>query len=273
MPKFRFLQKGFILLIPINLWIIATFTENTVAQCTTIDQSQLNYNGGMSARNLPGYSEWQNFTANATGTLCQIDVGLFNFMSGTGTFKIFNGAGTGGSLLQSQTVTISGTGNFFFTFSVAVPVVAGSVYTFQLIPIQGGGLPDPYGVQVESPGTYAGGELNIVDPSGTYPTGFDMVFKTYVTVSTNVNESVVSINGISITPNPFQNGTKLSFDKTLNDATITLFDQMGQSVKTISHIYGNEIILLRDNLPSGIYFIKLSDRNKKIFYNKFVIID
>ena len=40
-----------------------------------LDQSQTLYDGGTSARNLPGYSYWQSFEAGITGTLVQIEVG------------------------------------------------------------------------------------------------------------------------------------------------------------------------------------------------------
>ncbi|MBK8344010.1 MAG: hypothetical protein IPL12_12255 [Bacteroidetes bacterium] len=78
----------------------------------SIDQQQLLYLGGESARNLPGYSTWQSFTAGVTGNLTQIDQGFFNEMTGTATLNIFTGTGNGGSLLYSETVTISGAGNF-----------------------------------------------------------------------------------------------------------------------------------------------------------------
>ncbi len=146
----------------------------------TLDQSQLVYNGGTSARNLPGYSHWQSFTAGITGTLSQLDLGFFTLINATGTLNIFSGTGTGGPLLQTQTINvICGGGNCMLSFAVSAPVTAGQVYTFQFIP--GPAMPDPYGVQVQVPGTYPGGEMALVDPSGTYMTGFDMVFQTYVT--------------------------------------------------------------------------------------------
>ena len=166
------------------------FWENGTWQplaCATIfppscnlDQQQLNYNSGTSARNLAGYSVFQTFTAGITGTLCQLDVGFFNAMTGTGTLNIYSGNGLGGTLLQTQTVTVSGTGNFFQTFTVSAPVTAGMMYTFQFIPTLGGGLPDPYGVQCYMPSTYPLGEYWIKDPGGTYNMNGDMVFKTYV---------------------------------------------------------------------------------------------
>lgn len=171
------------------------------------DQSQLVYNAGTSARTLPGYSHWQSFTAGITGTLSQIDLGYFNYINGSGTLNIFAGAGTAGTLLQSQTINVyCPAGNCMLPFSVSAPVVLGQQYTFQFIP--GAGMPDPYGVQVEMPGTYPGGEMAIVDPSGTYMTGFDMVFKTYVssgysylwsTGSTDTSIVVHTSNNYSVT--------------------------------------------------------------------------
>jgi hypothetical protein len=163
------------------------FWENGLWQtlgCATVtcnlDQSQLLYNSGTSARNLLDYTVFQTFTAGITGTLCRIDMGFFNTMTGTETLKIFAGSGILGTLLQSQTVTVSGSGTFFQTFNVSAPVTAGQVYTFQFIPTQGGGLPDPYGVQCNLPSAYSSGEYFITDPSGTYNMNGDLVFKTYV---------------------------------------------------------------------------------------------
>jgi hypothetical protein len=51
-------------------------------QADTVDQQQLVYDGGTSARTLPGYTVWQSFTAGLTGTLAEIDMGFFNDMSG-----------------------------------------------------------------------------------------------------------------------------------------------------------------------------------------------
>ncbi len=141
-----------------------------------IDQQQLLYLGGESARNLPGYSTWQSFTAGITGALVKIDQGFFNEMTGTATLNIYTGTGFGGTLLYTATVTISGTGNFWETFTISpgVSVTAGSVYTFQLVPDLAGGLPDPYGVQVSGPAdAYAGGRCE-------FDVTWDDVFKTYV---------------------------------------------------------------------------------------------
>jgi hypothetical protein len=143
------------------------------------DQFQNIYNAGTSARTLPGYSLWQSFTAGLTGALTEIDMGFFNYINGVGTLVIYAGSGTGGPVLQTLPVNVfCASGNCLIPFIVSVPVTAGQVYTFHFNP--GAGIPDPYGVQAEVPGTYSGGQMALVDPSGTSYPGFDMIFKTWV---------------------------------------------------------------------------------------------
>ena len=150
-----------------------------------LDQEQLLYNGGMSARTLPGYTVWQSFTAGLSGTLTQIDMGFFNDMSGDGVLRIYSGSGTAGALLQMQSVPVVGVTQPQVTWNswaVGVPVTTGLEYTFELTP-NSLTLPDPYGVCLGDPNPYPGGELGLNDPSGSYETNFDAVFRTWVTVA------------------------------------------------------------------------------------------
>lgn len=154
---------------------VSQFTSS--CSCTpVVDQQQLVYEAGLSARNLPGYSTWQSFQAGITGTLTQIDQGYFNAMTGTATLKIYTGTGTGGTLLYSNGVTISGTGNFWVTFTISpgVAVTSGQSYTYEIVPIQGGGLPDPYGVQRGGPTD------RYVNGTCEFGPGWDDVFKIWV---------------------------------------------------------------------------------------------
>lgn len=183
---------------PVNLCEGGTIelTTTVTAVEISVDQQQLLYLGGESARNLPGYSTWQSFTAGVTGDLVQIDQGFFNEMTGTATLNIFTGTGNGGTLLYSETVTISGTGNFWETFIIdpPVPITENEVYTFEIVPDLAGGLPDPYGVQVSGPAdNYAGGRCE-------FDVTWDDVFKTYVsapiscTWSTGATSSAIIVN-------------------------------------------------------------------------------
>jgi hypothetical protein len=70
------------------------------------------------------------------------------------------------------------------SWSVNVPVIADLEYTFELRP-NALTLPDPYGVCLADGDPYPRGGLGINDPSGSYETDFDAVFRTWVTVPGN----------------------------------------------------------------------------------------
>jgi hypothetical protein len=76
-----------------------------------------------------------------------------------------------------------------------------------------------------------------------------------------------------ISPNPFSSQTILQIDNSLNNATLTVYNAIGQQVKQIKNISGQTITIQRDNLPNGLYFINLVQGNKIIASNKLVIID
>ena len=74
-------------------------------------------------------------------------------------------------------------------------------------------------------------------------------------------------------PNPFSTQTTLQTHKFLNNATLTVYNCFGQTVKQIKNISRQTVFLSRDNLASGLYFIWLSQDNRVIATNKLVIID
>jgi len=80
-------------------------------------------------------------------------------------------------------------------------------------------------------------------------------------------------NQIIIYPNPFSTQTVLRTDNIFKNATVTIYNIYGQTVKQINNISGQEIILHRDNLPSGLYFVRLTEDNKVITADKLVIAD
>ncbi|HET6990891.1 MAG TPA: T9SS type A sorting domain-containing protein [Bacteroidia bacterium] len=91
-------------------------------------------------------------------------------------------------------------------------------------------------------------------------------------IYTGISESNV-VNNFSISPNPFSNETTLKTDYELKNATLTITNVFGQEVKQIKNSTGKEIKLHRDNLPTGIYFIQLSENDKVIATNKIIISD
>ncbi len=78
---------------------------------------------------------------------------------------------------------------------------------------------------------------------------------------------------LNIYPNPFSSFTTLSTNTVLSNAKLIVYNSMGQEVKQINNISGQENILHRDNLLSGVYFIQLEQENKEIVIKKLIVID
>ena len=92
------------------------------------------------------------------------------------------------------------------------------------------------------------------------------------TIVTSV-QVINSSFSFSIFPNPFSIQTVLQADKFFKNASLTVYNSFGQKVKEIKNISGQVITLFRDNLPSGLYFIRLTQDNKIISEEKLVITD
>jgi murein DD-endopeptidase MepM/ murein hydrolase activator NlpD len=84
---------------------------------------------------------------------------------------------------------------------------------------------------------------------------------------------VKSALAISAYPNPFSFATTLQADKPFNEATLTVYNSLGQHVKKIININGQSITIHRDNLSSGLYYLQLTQGNQTIATDKLVITD
>jgi hypothetical protein len=82
-----------------------------------------------------------------------------------------------------------------------------------------------------------------------------------------------SVNNVNCYPNPFYTETSLQTNKLFKNATLTIYNSYGQMVKQIDNLAGQTIIFQRDNLPSGLYFFRLTQDNKIIVTNELVITD
>jgi hypothetical protein len=74
-------------------------------------------------------------------------------------------------------------------------------------------------------------------------------------------------------PNPFSSSTTLRTDKFLENALLTFYNSFGQAVNQMDKLAGQTIIFQRDNLSSGLYFIRLTQDSKIIATDKLVITD
>ena len=90
---------------------------------------------------------------------------------------------------------------------------------------------------------------------------------TGIQLTTDLTSSII------VYPNPFSTQTVLQTDKILKNATLTVDNCFGQTVKEIKNISGQTVTLFRGNLPSGLYFIRLTQDSKVIATDKVVIVD
>jgi len=91
-------------------------------------------------------------------------------------------------------------------------------------------------------------------------------------IAIGINENLYS-NKFQISPNPFFQQTTLQTGNILKIATLTLYNSYGQTVKQIKNISGQTITLHRDNLPSGLYFLRLTEGVKTFAIEKILITD
>jgi uncharacterized repeat protein (TIGR03803 family) len=130
--------------------------------------------------------------------------------------------------------------------------------------------------------------------NGSYPNGSLISDGTFLYGMTrnggaNDNGTVFKLNpaGMGITennaetdfhfsPNPCSSFTTLQSDKLFKDATLNVYNSFGQQVKQVkqvNNISGQTITFHRDNLPSGLYFIRITQDCKTILADKLVIAD
>jgi hypothetical protein len=91
-------------------------------------------------------------------------------------------------------------------------------------------------------------------------------------VNLGINENTTK-KIISTFPNPFISSTTIQTIGNLKNATLTICNLYGQTVKQVKNISGQTVSLSRDNLPNGLYFVRLTEENKIIAVEKIIIAD
>jgi hypothetical protein len=82
------------------------------------------------------------------------------------------------------------------------------------------------------------------------------------TVPIGINESPVAVASVSVFPNPFAEQTTLNIkDVQLSKGKIELYDVLGNKVRSMENLSGNNFIISREGLPAGIYFYAITEEN------------
>lgn len=78
---------------------------------------------------------------------------------------------------------------------------------------------------------------------------------------------------IMLFPNPFTEQITIKCPNLLGDGTLIIKDTKGQTVKVVDHIKTKNIVIKRDYLPAGLYFLQLKDGNTMLLSKKIMIRD
>lgn len=74
-------------------------------------------------------------------------------------------------------------------------------------------------------------------------------------------------------PNPFRNELMINFSSHLQNAKISIYNIQGQIVREIKSISGNSVLIQRNELSSGFYWMKLSNNSNKNFGIEKILIE
>lgn len=114
----------------------------------------------------------------------------------------------------------------------------------------------------------------VTNSSGCKDTGYTTVFVIQSPPPCGAGVKNIHFSeSIIISPNPFSTQTTLQTENSFRNATLTVYNSFGQKVKEERNISGNEIIFSRNNLPSGLYFIRLTENDKFFATEKLIITD
>jgi len=93
-------------------------------------------------------------------------------------------------------------------------------------------------------------------------------------IVSSIKENEIKLEpGIQIFPNPFNLTTEIVFDKTYHTVEMTFTDIQGKLIKSQKYFNCDMIILAREGIDNGIYFLRLTLDNEYIETKKILITD
>ncbi len=82
-----------------------------------------------------------------------------------------------------------------------------------------------------------------------------------------------NIGRIEINPNPFSDQTTLRSENVFHHATLWVYNSFGKVAKEIKNVSGQAVTIHRDNLPDGLYFVRLTEENRIIAADKLLLVN
>lgn len=85
-----------------------------------------------------------------------------------------------------------------------------------------------------------------------------------------LNIAPVEENSFVVFPNPFSEELNITMHESVQDGKLTFFDTHGNILRELSHVSGNQIKLLLNDIPAGVYFITLVEGGIPVLRQKVV---
>jgi hypothetical protein len=114
---------------------------------------------------------------------------------------------------------------------------------------------------------------NKISVSGSYFIALIEYDKACISASSGIENWNESTFAFDILPNPFSSSVTFKISCILESATLIIYNSLGQVVRKREGVSGNNIELNRDNLPNGIYFVRLSQENEITITEKLIVAD
>lgn len=105
-------------------------------------------------------------------------------------------------------------------------------------------------------------------PSGNAP---DIGPYEYPLITSVISQTGSSTINSFLYPNPFSESAILKLNKSVTNAKVIIYDISGRVVKKIENVSGESLLVHRENLSNGLYFLQMLIDNKVIFTKKLLI--
>jgi hypothetical protein len=109
--------------------------------------------------------------------------------------------------------------------------------------------------------------------TGTAGAGWGFAGVTIDNCVTSISEHNDSSQPITIYPNPFSSSATIQLSDKLSNAEVNIYNSLGEKIKTLNTSKESSFTIERENLPAGVYFLRLIENNKPGNITKLVIAD
>ena len=100
------------------------------------------------------------------------------------------------------------------------------------------------------------------------------IFSLFICNETTIGvEEKTATPNLQFFPNPFTTETRLQTNRMMQNASLIIYNSLGQEVKQVNAISGQSVTVSRDNLPEGLYFVYLTQDDRTVAMGKWIVAD